>query len=257
MAEKRYYWLKLRKDFFNDIAVKKLRRIAGGDTLTIIYLKLILYTIDTDGVVVYQGVEPTIGDEIALGIDEDPDNVGLCLNYLVSVGLAEGNSERVVFPEVAASVGSESAAAQRVRSYRERHKALHCNSDVTEVKRLCNVEKDIDKEIDKEIEIYISSDSDIKKEWFEQWWKLYPRKTGKAKCKMKFLKVCTSEEMFNAMLEKLKEQIDVVYSKREMKFIPLPETYLNQGRWEDEVSPDNSKPLTSEDEELLRSIEEF
>lgn len=36
---KRYYWLKLPDGFFRQKAIKKLRKIAGGDTYTIIYLK--------------------------------------------------------------------------------------------------------------------------------------------------------------------------------------------------------------------------
>ena len=36
---KKYYWLKLKEDFFRDKKIKKLRKIAGGDTYTIIYLK--------------------------------------------------------------------------------------------------------------------------------------------------------------------------------------------------------------------------
>ena len=33
---KRYYWLKLQDDFFKSKRIKKLRKIAGGDTYTII-----------------------------------------------------------------------------------------------------------------------------------------------------------------------------------------------------------------------------
>ena len=42
MAERRFYWLKLREDFFRQKEIKKLRQIAGGDTYTIIYLKLVI-----------------------------------------------------------------------------------------------------------------------------------------------------------------------------------------------------------------------
>ena len=42
---KKYYWLKLMKDFFTQPKIKKLRKIAGGDTYTIIYLKLQLLSI--------------------------------------------------------------------------------------------------------------------------------------------------------------------------------------------------------------------
>ena len=57
MAEsKKYYWLKLPKDFFEDRAIKKLRSIAGGDTYTIIYLKMLLRTLEDDGKFVYEGI---------------------------------------------------------------------------------------------------------------------------------------------------------------------------------------------------------
>ena len=36
---KRYYWLKLQQDFFSSKRIKKMRRLPGGDTLSIIYLK--------------------------------------------------------------------------------------------------------------------------------------------------------------------------------------------------------------------------
>lgn len=37
---KRYYWLKLKNNWFNDKRIKKLRSVAGGDTYVIIYLKI-------------------------------------------------------------------------------------------------------------------------------------------------------------------------------------------------------------------------
>lgn len=155
---KRYYWLKLHSDFFDSVRIKKLRSIAGGDTFTIIYLKLLLHTIDSDGVIEYQGIEKSISEELALVLNEDSENVGLCLNYLRSVGLAEVRKDSLYLPEAVDNVGSENASAQRVRDYRNRQKALHCNTDVTQVKRICNVEKSreekekIREEIDREKE---------------------------------------------------------------------------------------------------------
>ena len=49
---KKYYWLKLMNDFFTQPRIKKLRKIAGGDTYTIIYLKLQLLSLKTNGVLV-------------------------------------------------------------------------------------------------------------------------------------------------------------------------------------------------------------
>ena len=46
---KRYYWLKLKADWFSDKRIKKLRSIAGGDTHTIIYLKMMLLSLKDEG----------------------------------------------------------------------------------------------------------------------------------------------------------------------------------------------------------------
>lgn len=46
---KKYYWLKLRNDWFGDKRIKKLRSIAGGDTYTIIYLKMQLLSLKNEG----------------------------------------------------------------------------------------------------------------------------------------------------------------------------------------------------------------
>lgn len=50
---KRYYWLKLPDGFFRQKAIKKLRKIAGGDTYTIIYLKMLLVAMKQDRLLGY------------------------------------------------------------------------------------------------------------------------------------------------------------------------------------------------------------
>lgn len=152
--EKRYYWLKFREDFFESKRIKRLRRMAGGDTYLIIYLKMQLKALKTGGVLQYTGIEDCAADEIALDIDEEPDNVKIVLTYLLANGLCEcSDNINYLLPYVLKNTGSETAGTQRVRDYRERQKALHCNADVTQVKRLCNAEKDIDKEIELERDI--------------------------------------------------------------------------------------------------------
>lgn len=39
MAEKRYFWLKLKEDFFDEKYIKALKRLPQGDSLIIVYLK--------------------------------------------------------------------------------------------------------------------------------------------------------------------------------------------------------------------------
>lgn len=147
---KRYYWLKLKEDFFNSKPMLKLRKIAGGDTYTIIYLKLQLLSLKNEGKLYFDNIEDSFADELALEIGEDADNVKVTLLYLQKFGLLEYASEdEIMLHEVPLSIGKETASAERVRRYREKQKALQCNSDVT----TCNTE------IEKDIDI----DTDIKK----------------------------------------------------------------------------------------------
>lgn len=150
MAEKRYFWLKLYDDFFTSKRIKKLRSIAGGDTYTIIYLKMQLKALKTDGYLYFDGVMSDFAEELALDIDESVEDVKVTINYLMSVGLLETNDgEEYKLPFLDNCIGSENASAQRVREHRAKQKALQCNTGVTEVKRVCNAEIDIEKEIDK------------------------------------------------------------------------------------------------------------
>ena len=62
---KRCYWLKLKADWFLDKRIKKLRSIAGGDTHTIIYLKMMLLSLKDEGKLYFEGVEDNFASEIA------------------------------------------------------------------------------------------------------------------------------------------------------------------------------------------------
>jgi hypothetical protein len=55
-VNRRYYWLRLKEDFFTDKRIKRLRRISGGETYTIIYLKLLLLSLKDSGKLYYDGV---------------------------------------------------------------------------------------------------------------------------------------------------------------------------------------------------------
>ena len=144
---KRYYWLKLKEDFFNDKRIKKLRTIAGGDTYTIIYLKLQLLSLKDEGNLYFDNVEDTFIEELALEIDEQVEDVKVCIMYLIKTGLIQEVSEtEYSLPETKRCIGSETASTIRSRICRENRKMLQGNTDATN----CNIEIDIDKEIDKD-----------------------------------------------------------------------------------------------------------
>ncbi|WP_319403610.1 phage replisome organizer N-terminal domain-containing protein [uncultured Anaeromusa sp.] len=130
---KRYRWLRLQRDFFNQKAMRKLRRIAGGEIFTIIYLKMQLLSITTGGMLSYDGVDETFADELALVIDEGADNIQIALNFMEKHRLLERVGTNEFFlPEAAGNIGSESDSAPRVREWRaKKATALQCNASVT------------------------------------------------------------------------------------------------------------------------------
>ena len=84
---------------------------------------------------------------------------------------------------------------------------------------------------------------------FDQFWTLYPRKTSKQAASKAFAKL-KDEDQQSAI-----NNIARLYSETPVQFVPHAATYLNQGRWEDQVIPRNAtfNPLNQSDDEPLPS----
>ena len=153
VKNKRYYWIQLTQDFFKSKEMKLLRKIAGGDTHTIIYLKMMLISLEDGGCIYYDGLADNLAEEIALMIDENVEDIKITLLFLESKGLLTRKNDRDYFLEqVPEMVGSETASARRVRKFRENQLALQCNDDVTKRNGDIDIEKDIDTEIEKDVD---------------------------------------------------------------------------------------------------------
>ena len=153
VKNKRYYWIQLNQDFFKSKEMKLLRKIAGGDTHTIIYLKMMLISLEDGGCIYYDGLADNLAEEIALMIDENVEDIKITLLFLESKGLLTRKSDRDYFLEqVPEMVGSETASARRVRKFRENQLALQCNDDVTKRNGDIDIEKDIETEIEKDVD---------------------------------------------------------------------------------------------------------
>lgn len=165
---KRYYWLKLKDDFFAQKEIKRLRKIAGGDTFTIIYLKLLLLSLQNEGKIYFDEIGDDFANELALELDEDEENVTVTLSFLQKKGLLEFVQDDEIFmSNIASMIGSETESARRVRKHRNALKStvtevisehsndepLQSNNDVTSKKQVGNTEIEIDIEIEIEKEL--------------------------------------------------------------------------------------------------------
>lgn len=152
VKNKRYYWIQLAQDFFKSKEMKLLRKIAGGDTHTIIYLKMMLISLEDGGHIYYDGLADNLAEEIALVIDENVEDIKITLIFLESKGLLTRKNDRDYFLEqVPEMVGSETASTRRSRKHREL-RGLHCNTIATTCNGDVDIEKDIDTEIEKDVD---------------------------------------------------------------------------------------------------------
>jgi len=122
---KKFYWLKLKDNFFSSKEMKKLRKIAGGEVFTIIYLKMQLLSLKDEGRLFFDNVEKTFEEELALELDETVENIQMTVGYLKVHGLIEiCNNFEYSLPQVIECIGSDGESNIRVARHREKIKAI-------------------------------------------------------------------------------------------------------------------------------------
>lgn len=132
MSEKRYYWLKLYDTFFDNKTSKFLRKLPDGDKILIVYLKLQLKLLKSEGIFVYESLCDSIAEEIALTLDEDVNIVKLLLSALERTKTIEFlNDNTFMLSEMQDLIGSEGSSAARVRKHRQKYNMLQSNASVT------------------------------------------------------------------------------------------------------------------------------
>jgi predicted phage replisome organizer len=157
--EKRYYWLKLKDDFFEEKHIRALRKLPDGDQLVIVYLKMQLKSLKTEGILKFEKIMPSKEEELALFLDEDINIIKLTLKALENMGTIEiWDDETIYLNLLQHLIGSETQVAERVRKHREKKKLLQSNILVTDG-NTCNTEKREEKkekikEIDKDALFY-------------------------------------------------------------------------------------------------------
>ena len=157
MANKRFYWLKLKEDFLlhDDGPADLMMEQPNGAEYVLLYLMLCLKAVNTDGKFITRQGDIVVKYS-AKKIQKDCkhfsiDTVRVALELYRQMGLIYEDEEGIVnitdFDEL---IGSETDSAHRVRKLRENRKtkALQCNLQCNTEKEK-DIEKDIDIELDK------------------------------------------------------------------------------------------------------------
>lgn len=157
MSDRRYYWLKLKRDFFKRHDIRIIEAMPNGKDYILFYLKLLCESIDHDGSLRFSEKIPYSETMLATLTDTNVDIVRSAIKVFSELGMMEVLDDGTYFmAEVERLVGSETDWAVKKRLYRESHPAIE---DKTRTKK-DNVRQEKEKE--KEIE----KDKDIKRGHF-------------------------------------------------------------------------------------------
>lgn len=151
---KRYFWLRLKEDFFDDDAISWLEEQTNGKEYALFYLKLCLKSLKHDGFLIR-----TVGNVLipydAKKLGEitrtNEDTVLVALKLLTEIGLVEVQENGTLFlTQLQSLIGSETNAAERMRKARAKAKEIGTANNVREMFAICSPEIDIEKELEKE-----------------------------------------------------------------------------------------------------------
>ena len=120
--EKRYYWLKLAEDFYEDDTIQWIEEQENGVAYVNFYLKLLLKSLKDDGYLIrFVGTSliPYDVKSLARLTNTDPDTVRVAMELFKQVGLVElMDSGEIYMSQIDEMIGSETQAAKRMRKLR-------------------------------------------------------------------------------------------------------------------------------------------
>ena len=135
--KKRYFWLKLKEDFFKQHKIKVLKSLPNGRIYTLIYLELLAESTSHEGELRFSKMLPYDHVTLAAVIDEDPDNVKSAVDAFIKLELAEILDDQTIYlREIRKLIGSETPAAERQR----KHRRLSNCDNVTLLSQKCHLE---------------------------------------------------------------------------------------------------------------------
>ena len=89
-----YFWLKVDKKFFDNIFIKRLKNMPGGYTMTVIYIRLMLESLESDCILYYEGYFNELTEELALKLDVSEDDIQMTMAYFTKCGLIQVDGDK-------------------------------------------------------------------------------------------------------------------------------------------------------------------
>ena len=156
MAEKKYYWLKLKRDFFKRHDIRIIEEMQNGKEYLLFYLKLLVESIDHEGSLRFSDTIPYNEQMLSVITNTNIDIVRSAMKLFDTLKLVEIKDDDTIYmEEVQKMIGSavDNDNANRQRRFREKQKQLALPDrydDVTKNNESKSIEKEIDKDKEKE-----------------------------------------------------------------------------------------------------------
>lgn len=151
MSEKKYYWLKLHKDFFKRHDIQIIEAMPNGKDYILFYLKMLVESIDHEGNLRFSETIPYNEEMLATITRTNVDIVRSAMKVFTELQMITVLDDSTIFmQEVDKMIGCETDWAKKKREYRQRL----TEQDVKLVEDNQRTKKDnVRQEIEKEIEI--------------------------------------------------------------------------------------------------------
>lgn len=254
-TNKKYYWLKLKDNFFDSEEMILLESKKNGVHYQNLYLKMCLLSLKNDGCVAFKNHIPYDIGMLSVLLRTNEDVVKEGLRCLKDLDLIEILDSGIIFmSEIESLIGKGSSEAERHVAYREKIKRLKLleqeNAQAqgggasegqgarSSQNRAPEKEKEIEIEIEKETHTPVQKKESIKNPiLFDKFWLLYNKKTGKANTIKEWNKI--PEDKYPLIIDSLTNYLK---DRPDSKFRKDPERYLKHKVYEDEAFNDSAAP---------------
>ena len=125
VKQKKYYWLKLQKDFFKRHDVRIIESMDNGESYILFYLKLLVESIDHEGQLRFSETIPYNEKMLSTITNTNIDIVRSAVKIFTELGLMETLTDETIYmSEISKMIGAESVWAKKKRLYREEQNLL-------------------------------------------------------------------------------------------------------------------------------------
>lgn len=149
-----YFWLKVDKKFFDNLFIKRLKQTPGGYTMIVIYIRLMLESLEDDCILYYEGYFDNLVQELALKLDVTEDDINMTMAYFTKCGLIQIDGDgHATLSQAKAMVESETNHARYMRNSRKKRSENQLEgNNVSQALPISYPEIELEKDLDKEKE---------------------------------------------------------------------------------------------------------